>query len=88
MYFPHRYRTLNGRKGRNDGTPIKYEYVDLEQKELYDLAKDPSETKNLYQEFPEVAKKIEALADIKRSEIGDDLTKIIGTENRPVGIID
>lgn len=88
MYFPHRYRTLNGRKGRNDGIPIKYEYVDLEQKELYDLAKDPSETKNLYQEFPEVVKKIEALADIKRSEIGDDLTKIIGTENRPVGIID
>jgi arylsulfatase A-like enzyme len=88
MYFPHRYRTLNGRKGRNDGTPIKYEYVDLEQKELYDLAKDPSETKNLYQEFPEVAKKIEALADIKRSEIGDDLTKIAGIENRPVGIIE
>lgn len=88
MYFPHRYRTLNGRKGRNDGIPIKYEYVDLEQKELYDLAKDPSETKNLYQEFPEVAKKIEALADIKRSEIGDDLTKIVGIENRPVGIIE
>ena len=88
MYFPHRYRTLNGRKGRNDGIPIKYEYVDLEQKELYDLAKDPSETKNLYQEFPEVAKKIEALADIKRSEIGDDLTKIAGIENRPVGIIE
>ncbi|MEO2144258.1 MAG: sulfatase, partial [Flavobacteriaceae bacterium] len=88
MYFPHRYRTLNGRKGRNDGIPIKYEYVDLEQKELYDLAKDPSETKNLYQEFPEVVKKIEALADIKRSEIGDDLTKIVGIENRPVGIIE
>jgi arylsulfatase len=88
MYFPHRYRTLKGRKGRNDGIPIKYEYVDLEQKELYDLAKDPSETKNLYQEFPEVANKIEALADIKRSEIGDDLTKIVGIENRPVGIIE
>lgn len=88
MYFPHRYRTLNGRKGRNDGIPIKYEYVDLEQKELYDLAKDPSETKNLYQEFPEIAKKIEKLADIKRNEIGDDLTKVKGTENRPVGMID
>jgi arylsulfatase len=88
MYFPHRYRTLNGRKGRNDGIPIKYEYEDLEQKELYDLAKDPSETKNLYQEFPEIAKKIEKLADIKRNEIGDDLTKVKGTENRPVGMID
>ncbi|MBT6689336.1 MAG: sulfatase [Flavobacteriaceae bacterium] len=88
MYFPHRYRTLNGRKGRNDGIPIKYEYVDLEQKELYDLAKDPSETKNIYEEFPEIAKKIEKLADIKRNEIGDDLTKVKGTENRPVGMID
>ncbi|MBT5012793.1 MAG: sulfatase [Flavobacteriaceae bacterium] len=88
MYFPHRYRTLNGRKGRNDGIPIKYEYEDLEQKELYDLAKDPSETKNIYEEFPEIAKKIEKLADIKRNEIGDDLTKVKGTENRPVGMID
>ena len=25
MYFPHRYRTLNGKKGRDDGQPIKYE---------------------------------------------------------------
>ena len=88
MYFPHRYRTLNGRKGRNDGRPIKYEYVNLEQKELYNLAQDPSETNNIYEEFSEIAKIIEKLADIKRNEIGDDLTKVNGTENRPVGMID
>ena len=88
IYFPHRYRTLNERKGRNDGIPIKYEYVDLEQKELYNLAKDPGETKNIYEEFPEIVKKIEKLADIKRNEIGDDLTKIKGAENRSIGMID
>jgi arylsulfatase A-like enzyme len=88
MYFPHRYRTLSGREGRDDGIPIKYEYVNLETTELYNLIDDPSETKNIYNEFPEIAKKIEILADIKRKEIGDDLTKVNGTENRPIGMID
>jgi arylsulfatase A-like enzyme len=88
MYFPHRYRTLNGRKGRNDGSPIKYQYVNLEKMELYNLVEDPSETKNIFDQHPEIAKKIEKLADIKRNEIGDDLTKVKGTENRPVGMID
>ena len=88
MYFPHRYRTLNGRKGRNDGSPIKYQYVNLEKMELYNLVEDPSETKNIFDQQPEIAKKIEKLADIKRNEIGDDLTKVKGTENRPVGMID
>ena len=88
MYFPHRYRTLNGRKGRNDGSPIKYQYVNLEKMELYNLVEDPSETKNVFEQHPEIAKKIEKLADIKRDEIGDDLTKVKGTENRPVGMID
>ena len=85
MYFPHRYRTLNGKEGREDGKPIKYEYVDLEEIELYNLKEDPSENKNVYNQFPNIANKIKALAEIKRSEIGDDLTNIIGSENRPIG---
>ena len=88
MYFPHRYRTLNGKKGRNDGTPIKYEYVDLKENELYNLKTDPSETKNILNEFPEIVKKINALADNKRKEIGDDLTNVVGLENREVGMIE
>tara|TARA_B100000768_G_scaffold181903_1_gene207283 strand:- start:2707 stop:4122 length:1416 start_codon:yes stop_codon:yes gene_type:complete len=85
MYFPHRYRTLNGKEGRNDGKPIKYEYVNLEERELYNLKKDPSENKNVFNQFPEIVKKIEALAEIKRGEIGDNLTGKIGSENRPIG---
>ncbi len=88
MYFPHRYRTLNGKKGRNDGTPIKYEYVDLKENELYNLKTDPSETINILNEFPEIAKKIIALANKKRREIGDDLTNVVGLENREIGMID
>ena len=77
-----------GRIGRDDGKPIKYEYVDLLENELYNLKTDPSETKNIINEFPGIAKKIIALADNKRKEIGDDLTNVIGLENREIGMID
>ena len=75
-------------KGREDGTPIRYEYVNLKEKELYNLKEDPSETKNVHDKFPEIVKKIELLADLKRREIGDDLTNVIGKENRPIGTIE
>ena len=88
MYFPHRYRTLNGKKGRDDGQPIKYEYVNLLSEELYNLKTDPSETNNISNEFPDLAKKITTLANNKRKELGDDLTNVLGSEIREVGKID
>jgi arylsulfatase len=88
MYFPHRYRTLNGREGRDDGVPIKYEYVDLKHNELYNLKTDPSESTNIILDFPEIVKQIEHLANKKRQEIGDDLYGITGSEIREVGLID
>lgn len=88
MYFPHRYRTLNGKEGRDDGKPIKYQYVNLEKTELYNLKEDPSEKNNVYDQFPEIVRKINLLADEKRDEIGDDLTGKIGSENRPIGKIE
>ena len=88
MYFPHRYRTLNGKEGLDNGKPIKYQYVDLEEIELYNLKEDPSEKNNVYNQFPDIVNKIVELADIKRGEIGDDLTGKIGSENRPIGKIE
>ena len=88
MYFPHRYRTLNGKKGRDDGQPIKYEYVNLLSEELYNLKTDPSEIKNIINDFPDLAKKITTLANNKRKELGDDLTNVLGSEIREVGKID
>ena len=88
MYFPHRYRTLNGRVGRDDGVPIKYEYLDLKQNELYNLKTDPSESTNIIEDFPDIVKQIQHLANKKRQEIGDDLFGITGNEIREVGLID
>ena len=88
MYYPHRYRTLNGKATTNDGVPVKYDYVDLKSPELYNLKSDPSENLDVYNNFPEIVAKINSLSDLKRAELGDDLKGIVGKENRPAGTIE
>lgn len=88
MYFPHKYRTLNGRKGGVNGLPVEYEYNTMEQIELYDLSKDISETKDVASENPEVVTKIKSLGDKIRLELGDSLKGPKGKGTRPVGKIE
>ncbi|MBL6693187.1 MAG: sulfatase-like hydrolase/transferase, partial [Flavobacteriaceae bacterium] len=87
LYFPHSYRTLNGREGGKDGYPVKYEMNTIEKIELYDLKNDISETNDVAAQHPEVVEKIKVLANEMRSKLGDKLYNIEGTENRPVGRI-
>jgi len=82
MYFPHKYRTLNGRPGGNGGLPVPYDYIELEDTLLYNLGSDPGETRNLYGEFPEVETHLKHLADSMRSELGDRLTGMDGAGSR------
>ena len=88
MYFPHRYRTLNGREGGKDGLPGPYDYVNIEEIELYDLSIDISETKNVAAENPEVIEKIKLLADGMRDELGDALLEKTGKGNREIGKVE
>ena len=39
LYFPHRYRTLNGRPGGDNGLPANYDYVRFEEMHLFCSAK-------------------------------------------------
>lgn len=87
LYFPHRYRTLNGRIGTNDGLPIEYEYVNLTQMELYDLTNDVSETTDVFDEHPDIVAQLQSYAENIRTELGDKLTEREGIANRPVGQI-
>lgn len=84
LHFPHRYRTLNGRKGRNDGIPIKYDHEEI-QLALYDLKHDRAESSNLVEEHPEVVDRLQAAAEVARNELGDALTHRQGSGVRPVG---
>ncbi len=88
MYFPHVYRSLNGRKGRADGLPIDYDQNTLAQIELYDLSVDIEESNNVAMNHPEVVATINSIADKARLKLGDSLTKQEGSENRPAGIVD
>lgn len=85
LYFPHRYRTMNGQKRGKDGQPGNYRYVQLKDIALFDLDNDVSETTNVAAEYPEVVSKIKELADAKRKELGDSLLEIEGSGTREPG---
>jgi arylsulfatase len=82
LMFPHTSVTYKDKLPGRDGFPgvgasAKWESA------LYDLSTDPGETVDLSSRFPEVVKALTALADKYRKQLGDDLTKTEGTENRP-----
>lgn len=88
LYFPHRYRTMDGQEPGKDGLPGTYRMVDMEEIELYDVVNDISETKNVASEHPEVVLEIKFLANRMRSRLGDSLLDLEGTETREPGRID
>ncbi len=85
LYFPHRYRTMDGQEPGKDGQPGEYHMIDMEEIELYDVVKDIGETKNVASEYPEVVEKIKLLANGIRTRLGDSLLELEGTETREPG---
>lgn len=85
MYFPHKYRTLNGRKGGENGIPVNYQYNTFDKIELYNLSNDIGETINVADKNPEIVEKIKLLGNNIRSELGDKLTGKIGKGTRSIG---
>ncbi len=88
LYFPHSYRTLNGRTGNTDGTPVNYDQDTLRTIELYQLSNDVSETTDVAALYPEVIDTISALADEMRLELGDKLYRVKGRSVRESGLIE
>jgi arylsulfatase A len=85
LQLPHTYRTLAGHSGGHDGMPVKYEQKKIVQPELYDLASDLGETTDVASLQPEIAKRLLAVAERTRDELGDSLTKREGRGVRPAG---
>lgn len=84
FYLPHTYRSLAGGTGGKDGKPASY----TQQRaglELYDLVSDISETKDVAKQYPDVVKRLEALAEECREDLGDALTKRQGKNLRAPG---
>jgi arylsulfatase A-like enzyme len=88
LVFPHTYRTIpSGTEMRNDGIPVKYINVKLENAQLFDLAKDPGETADVSAQNPEILAQLNQFADQARADMGDALTGKEGTGNRKAGRI-
>jgi len=85
LMLPHTYRTMAGQKDGADGKPGGYRQVKLTEPELYDLDADVSESKNVAAANPEVMKRMLALAERARHELGDSLTKRVGKGVREPG---
>lgn len=85
LVLPHQYRTLNGRAGRDDGMPIDYGTAQVTAPELYRLAADVSERRNVAAEHPEILDRLLGEAEKARAELGDSLTKRTGTGAREPG---
>ena len=84
LHVPHMYWTLGGREPGSGGTPARYDYVETELG-LYDLHSDIGETNNVAGEHPEVVKRLLALAERARRDMGDSLTDRQGENVRDPG---
>jgi len=83
LNLPRRYRSMVGMTPGKDGIPGDYMYIDMEHSELYNLAQDPSETTDVYDQYPEVAERLNRLADQMRAKLGDNLKGMsFGSESR------
>ncbi|MHC1762972.1 MAG: sulfatase [Verrucomicrobiia bacterium] len=82
LHFPHDYASL-ARPG-SDGKPGAYaaKKIGLE---LFDLANDIGETKNVADANPEVVKRLETLAEQGREDLGDSAGKRPGKNVREPG---
>jgi arylsulfatase len=85
LVFPHTSQTyLNAGAIGNNGFPGMTANVPVPQA-LYDLEKDPAETKDLQAAHPDIVAKLTAVANQYRQMLGDDILGVKGNENRPSG---
>ncbi|MGD9346241.1 MAG: sulfatase-like hydrolase/transferase [Candidatus Aminicenantes bacterium] len=85
LYFPHGFNSYSDVVSGSDGYPGPYNYAQTGL-ELYDLEKDISETVDVADQFPDIIKELQALADSARDDLGDSLTGRIGKNVRPAGL--
>jgi len=85
LYLPHEYRTLSGQPGGTGGKPVPYDSANVETSELYNLAEDISEKRNVAKDHPEIVKRLEAFAEEARAELGDKLRNRLGRGTRQPG---
>jgi arylsulfatase A-like enzyme len=83
LHFPHAYPTLDGPAG-SGGTPGRYKKAQIGLS-LFDLQNDIGETTDVAPQHPDVVKRLEALAEQARQDLGDSATGRKGEHVRQPG---
>ncbi len=84
LHFPHGYRTMAGRPGGTGGKPNGYQQAKIDLA-LFDLESDIGETTDVKDKYAEIVKRMQALADEMRKDLGDSAKKMTGTGARRAG---
>lgn len=85
LVLPHEGRTYENFDAGTNGNPGKVNERAEVKAGLYDLRRDPGERYDLQNQFPEIVKSLQALADKAREDLGDDILKVEGKNRREVG---
>ena len=73
---------LEDRKPGADGLNAGYKMVPIDKPLLYNLTDDVAESKNVFDQHPDVVVKLQKYATQAREELGDSLTKSVGKGTR------
>ncbi len=85
LILPHGYRTLGGHKPGMDGWPGVYLKQPVLAPELYDMAEDVREHRNVAARHPEIVQRLLALAEQCREDLGDLIANRKGSGVRGPG---
>jgi arylsulfatase A-like enzyme len=87
LMLPHTYRTLGDSPPGRNGIPAKYQPRAISKPELYNLADDVGEKSDVATPNPAIVKRLLALADKCRDDLGDTIVKREGAGLRKPGIV-
>ncbi len=85
LVFPHKYVSYEMNLPALDGEHGTYGRTAVDSLELYDLRIDPGESNNVINLYPDISKKLQEMAESIRYDLGDNLTGVKPTGNRPSG---
>lgn len=82
------YRMNDLEAVRTDTWKLHVSKAGVPVRELYNLREDISESRNVYEEHPDIVAQLEKLLEECRADLGDDRTGIQGRGIRPIGQVD
>ena len=87
LVLPHHYRSVVGEVPGKGGLPGKM-HQDSTGMALFDLRRDPGERYDVLAQHPDIVRRMLALVEQARADLGDDLTHRKGSGRRPPGHFD